>query len=108
MFSPIGGHGVTTDSYDDNTLSINTLNSRFKSISIKNTHASASLKFKMIGYFSKAEKSEDNKLKSETTLIHGDIYNLILGERGYDHIKIFVKSAVSATPCTWLYEAFLQ
>ena len=108
MFSPIGGHGVTTDSYDDNTQSIGTSKRNFKSISIKNTHASAGLKFKFIGYFSKAEKSEDAKLKSETTLAHGDIYNLILGERGYDHIKLFVKNAVPATRCTWLYEAFLQ
>ena len=107
MFSPIGGHGVTTDSYDDNTQSIGTSRRNFKSISIKNTHASAGLKFKIIGYFSKAEGSEDS-LKSETTLAFGDIYNLILGEIGYDHIKLYVKSAGAATRCTFLYEAFLQ
>ena len=107
MFSPIGGHGVTTDSYDDNTQSIGTSRRNFKSISIKNTHALAGLKFKMIGYFSKAEGSEDS-LKPETTLAHGNIFNLVISELGYDHIKLFVKSAVAATRCAYLYEAFLQ
>ena len=107
MYYPIRGNGVTTDSYDDNTQSIGTSRRNFKSISIKNTDAAAGLKFKMIGYFSKAEGSEDTSLKTEKTLAHGEIYNLIIGEIGYDHIKLFVKSDVAATPCTYLYEAFL-
>jgi len=94
-------NGMTTGAYTDNTMSMSASRRKAKSISIKNTDSTNGLKFKFIGYFDKNSEME-KVLKSENTLVAGDIYNYNLVDTQYDHIDVLVKEAVSATRATWL------
>ena len=94
-------HGVTTDSYSQNTIKTDVGFHDAKSVSVKNTDSTNGLLFKIVAYFDKAENAEKT-LKSEETLAFGDIYNYMLDGTQMDHIKVFLKNAVSLTPATWL------
>ena len=100
-WNAITSYGVTTDSYTDNTISMNVDRKTFKSVSVKNKHSSTGLKFVITAYYDKNEEAYD-VLKSENTLAHGEIYNYGLNFEQFDHIKVTLKNAVAATRCDWL------
>lgn len=94
-------NGVTTGAYTGNTLKMNVARREFKSISIKNTDSANGLHYKIIGYFDKNGEMEKT-LKAEIILSAGSIYNLMVNQNQYDHVKVFIKDAVAATNATWL------
>jgi hypothetical protein len=89
--------GTTTDSYT-NALDWACHGFNNKTILLKNTHTSNSLKYKVLVYaYSGGIEYEE---VSETTLAAGDIAKIVLNY-AYDVVKVQVKSATAGSAATY-------
>ena len=96
--------GVTTNSITDNSINIIVKQSLQKTIVIKNSGATNSIKYKIFGYVTKNSKIAI-PIKQEDELRPGDIYKQFLYQGQYDHAIVSLQNYVADTPSTYILEA---